>query len=82
MLWNDACPYCGLEACDGGCGGKHSYEEEHYLYRCAGCDEGIALGEDVLDLGRERYCRSCVEVMSTDELVEFLGFSLEKARLG
>ena len=52
------------------------------IHTCAICGEKIYDGEDCLNTDDGVFCRRCIMSMTSEDIVELLGFSFERARIG
>jgi hypothetical protein len=51
------CEYCLQSECPVSC---PNYEEPPAPFNCDGCEEGIGLGEDYVEIDGKRYCEECI----------------------
>lgn len=70
------CSVCCLNPCHTRC---PNAREPEPVYRCSICGEGIFEGDKYYRDGGQEICRSCMEGMSAEEVLELFGERLRTA---
>ena len=71
------CTVCGLSPCSPRC--PNASDPAAVLY-CSKCGAAIAEGEEYVSLGDMDVCESCIESLSTKEIIEICGGEYRTAR--
>ncbi len=79
MYRTRTCPYCGLDACCGDCGGVTP--EKEAVFPCDGCTETLSYGDKYLAVCHQNFCEECVNSWSKAELLEVLGHELQEVTI-